>query len=63
MRTPAEIHAAIAAIEADERMGYEPANVFINAPLALIQTEGEAAVRALKWALGEIENPAGSYKA
>lgn len=48
-------------IESDERMGYKPARVDVNAPLALIQVEGRAAAEALRWALGKRESCAGSY--
>lgn len=62
MRTADEIRERIAVIECDERMGYEPANVVVNAPLALIQLEGENVIQALKWVLGEASMCAGSYR-
>lgn len=49
-----EVQARIAGIEADERYKAKPALVEINAPLALIQTDLGAEVRALKWALGKM---------
>lgn len=51
-RKAAEIEAMIAKIESDERYRYPPADVFSNAPLALIQVELKATVDALRWALG-----------
>ena len=41
----------IAEIEADERYHYASASVFINAPLALIQTEMKAKLNAYKGVL------------
>ncbi len=61
MRSREEIEHRIREIESDERMGYEPALIDVNAPLALIQVEGKVAVAALKWALGEGAYCAGSY--
>ena len=37
--------------EKDERLSYPAADVFSNAPLALIQTDLEAKVRTLEWVL------------
>jgi len=42
-------------IDKDERFHYEPANVFINAPLALIQVELETEMRTLKAVKAELE--------
>jgi len=56
-----QIRDRIAAIEADERMSYKPANVMVNAPLALIQVEGKAVSQALLWVLDEASYCAGSY--
>ena len=56
MRTEAELRAAVRRIEADERLRYPPADCYVNAGLALIQTEMQAQVNVLKWALGEYEN-------
>ena len=53
MKTEAEIWKRIAEIRSDERMSYKPANVQVNAPLALIQVEGAAVVSALEWVLGQ----------
>jgi len=53
MRTKKEIEAKLADVESDERLGYEPANVFVNAPLALIQMDLEARQSVLKWVLEE----------
>lgn len=41
----------IGEIERDERYHYEPADVFINAPLALIQVDLKSRMRTLKQAL------------
>ncbi len=38
--------------EKDERLWYKPADVFINAPLALIQVELKAVCRTLRDVLG-----------
>ena len=51
--TDVEIRARIADIDADERYHYPPAQVQINAPLALIQVSMGSEARALAWALGE----------
>lgn len=48
-----QIEALIEQIEADERLHYPRANVFINAPLALIQVELESQVRILKFILND----------
>lgn len=62
MRSQAEIRARIAEIEADDRLARaRPATVFENAPLALIQLEGQASAGALRWALGDARRCAGSY--
>ena len=60
-RTDSEIRKRIAQIKSDNRMGYKPANIAVNAPLALIQVEGDSAVAALEWALGDRPHCAGSY--
>lgn len=52
-RSTEEIEAMIARIEADDRYNSPPANVAINAPLALIQVELKATAGALRWMLGE----------
>lgn len=54
MRTEAEIRARINELESDERHGYEPASVFANAPLAIIQTSINAELTGLYFALGEV---------
>lgn len=45
----------IAEIEADERYHYASASVFINAPLALIQTEMRAKMNAYKGVLEKVK--------
>ncbi len=40
-------------LEEDKRIYYKPANVFTNAPLALIQTDIIAQLATLYWLLGE----------
>jgi hypothetical protein len=62
MRTEQEIIERIRAITEDERMRYKTATIEINAPLALIQLEGESTVNALKWALGLIDECACSFR-
>lgn len=52
VRAPEEIEAMISKVESDERYNYPPADVFSNAPLALIQVEMKATVDTLKWMLG-----------
>jgi len=59
-RTRAEIQARLDEIEADERFHYPPANVLVNAPLALIQVELKAQHEVLTWLLntdGEFAAP------
>ena len=51
-----EIRAEIARIESDERYSYPPAQVQINAPLALIQVNMKSRVWALRWVLDRIAN-------
>jgi len=51
MKTEEEIKAKIAELEADERHNYPPANVNVNAPLALIQVDIDGKLSALKWVL------------
>lgn len=53
MKTEQEIRAELATIDADVRYHYEPATVFENAPLALIQTALEIKAQTLAWVLGE----------
>ena len=53
MRTEAEVRALLKEVTADERLGYPPATVEINAPLALVQLELETKRDTLKWVLGE----------
>lgn len=51
-----EIESRIASIEKDERYNYPPAQIQINAPLALIQVDMKASVCALRWVLSIIAN-------
>jgi hypothetical protein len=59
MKSKDEILQEIEKIKSDDRMkGYEtkdykPANVMVNAPLALIQTTYEGYIAALRWVLEE----------
>lgn len=55
MKTRAEIEKRLAALKADERLSYPPANVFTNAPLALIQVALKNEIMALAWVLKESE--------
>ena len=52
MKSEQEIKDALARILADERIDYPPADVNVNAPLALIQVELEAKRDTLAWVLG-----------
>jgi hypothetical protein len=53
MKNKQEIEKKLAELEADERLSYPPATVYVNAPLALVQTELESKVAALKWVLDQ----------
>jgi|SaaInlStandDraft_4_1057021.scaffolds.fasta_scaffold224283_1 hypothetical protein len=55
MKTREEIEKRVAELKADERLGYPPANVFTNAPLALIQVALKNEIMALTWVLKESE--------
>jgi hypothetical protein len=51
MKTEDEIKEKLEELEGDERLHYKPAQVQINAPLALLQVGLETGVNALRWAL------------
>ena len=51
MKSEKEIKAKLKEVEADEALHRPPANVFVNAPLALFQMELETRQRLLKWVL------------
>lgn len=51
-KTPGEIRARLAEIDADDRYHYPPALIQINAPLALIQVSMKSEANALAWVLG-----------
>ena len=53
MKTTQEIRSKLDQIISDERLSYEPANVFINAPLALIQVHLKAQADILHWVLAK----------
>ena len=53
LKSEKEIQARINELEADERVHYPSANVFVNAPLALIQVELRTELSALYWMLGK----------
>ncbi len=53
MKTTEEIKERIKDIEDDDRMGYPPASVQINAPLALIQCSLGSIRDVLNWVLDE----------
>ena len=53
MKTKKEIEARIKETNDDDRMKADPAEVFSNAPLALIQTNYEGQLQALEWVLKE----------
>lgn len=46
-----KVEERLAEIEADDRLGYDDADVQVNAPLALIQTSLKAKRDALRFAL------------
>lgn len=48
MLTKAKITAKLEKLKADERLYYSSANVFSNAPLALIQTQLESQIHILE---------------
>ncbi len=48
------IKAKIQELKGDSRMRLKPANVYINAPLALIQTEIEGQLAVLNWVLKQL---------
>lgn len=60
--TEEKIRARLAEIDADDRYHYKPAEVQINAPLALVQVSMEAEARALAWVLGEYPPRSGPRK-
>ena len=51
MKSNDEILAKIKELKNDERHGYKPASVQVNAPLALIQVAIQARIDALTWVL------------
>ena len=51
MRSKSDIEQELAKVRADVRLGYPPATVFANAPLALIQVELKARISVLQWFL------------
>lgn len=51
MKTHAEIRAKLDKHLADERIHYAPAQVQINAPLALHQISEHSIIRTLEWVL------------
>jgi hypothetical protein len=51
MKNADEILKKLNEVCSDERLSYEPANVFTNAPLALIQTSLETQRDILQWVL------------
>lgn len=63
MKTEAEIRQRIQEIASDVRVNDTPADVFVNAPLALIQVEGASVIQALEWALGKRKTCADSFPA
>ena len=57
MKTVEEIKSELEKILSDERLQYPPANVLVNAPLALIQVELKARAAALAWVLEQTVSP------
>lgn len=52
MKSKKEIEAELASVESKEQLHYPSADVYTNAPLALIQTELETRAGVLRWVLG-----------
>ena len=52
MKSEKEIKELLYKLQSDERLSYPSADVWTNAPLALIQVELESKVNILKWVLG-----------
>jgi hypothetical protein len=52
LKTREDVLKELKKINSDERFHYDPANVFSNAPLALIQVNLEAIFNSLCWVLG-----------
>lgn len=52
MKNADAITAKLAELKSDMRLTYPPANIQINAPLALCQIEAETKIRTLEWVLG-----------
>ena len=48
------IRAKIKELKGDCRMRLKPADVYVNAPLALIQTDLEGKIAALNWVLKQL---------
>lgn len=51
MRTEEKIRALLAHVEKDDRLKQPPANIHVNAPLALVQLELETKRDLLRWIL------------
>jgi hypothetical protein len=51
VKTEEQIKERIKEVDADERLHYPSASVFVNAPLALIQIELAIRLQTLKWVL------------
>lgn len=51
MKTEIELLKRLHELKSDDRLYYPVANVFINAPLALIQHELEVRIHTLEWVL------------
>lgn len=51
MKSGKEIREKISRLRADDRLKQPAADVEVNAPLALIQVDIEAQIRALEWVL------------
>ena len=57
MKNRDQILAQIKKVQSDSRYNYPAANVFSNAPLALIQVSMKATVEALEWVMSENNQP------
>jgi hypothetical protein len=56
MKSQEQIQKYLDEVLADERLSYATANVFVNAPLALIQLELKTKANVLRWVLKESED-------
>ncbi len=53
-----QINSRLQEIKSDDRFLVEPANVFVNAPLAIVQIQFETEKRTLEWVLRMLQGGA-----